>query len=153
MVSDSSGPNQIDLLSANPVALDRYLRDKFRSRRLVGEYPFEGPEFERAKHLVGQIPSMDMKIRQFARVHPALYVYYLAGTGAHLGDGGELWTFVTFASKHETAAGESFEDAIKQLGFADVWPRMQRERPRPMRYVAQVMFHAIVPKDSARGTP
>ena len=152
MSSATSASDVLDLRSVQPVALDRFLRNKFRARRLVGEYPFDGPEFERTKQLVEQIPHNDhAKIRRFAEVHPALYVYYLAGTAAHQGDGGELWPFVPFATDPNThvVAGQSFERSIETLALADPWPRMQRERPFPKRYLAQVLFHAVVPKDSA----
>lgn len=155
MPSGSRYSDQADVRSMQPVALDRYIQSKLKTRRLVGEYPFEGPAFERTKqlveaHFLKQSASAN-RVHSFANTHPALYAYYLAGIGALNGHGGELWTFVPFVSHRtelQTAAGQAFEHAITSNSLTDASARMQSERH--MRYVGQVMFHAIVPRESAQ---
>ena len=155
MPTGSRRTDEADVGSMPPVALDRFIQSKLKTRRLVGEYPFEGPVFERTKQLVEAYflaqPANADRVHSFANTHPALYAYYLAGIGAHSGRGGELWTFVPFVSQRpelRAAAGQAFEHAVKRNSLTDASARMKRERH--LRYVGQVMFHAIVPKESAQ---
>ena len=133
-----------------PGEIERFLATRLRSRRLVGELSFEGPVYEWTQEFVGDLRADEGKIKQFAQVYPALFVYYLAGVAAHFGDGGELWSFVPFApdSDCQSAAGKGFEKGIRKLGLIDAWARLHTERP--MRYVSQVMFHALIPKGTSR---
>ncbi len=140
-----------------PVALDRHIQSKLSTRRLVGEFPFEGPAFARAKQLVEEHfakpteHNQAHRVQAFAGTHPALFAYYLAGIGAHHGHGGELWKHVPFVGSQallQTTAGQAFEKAVKQQRLVDAAERLRNE-PH-MRYVSQVMFHAIVPKESSQ---
>lgn len=157
MESGNRGPNSTDIASMYPVALDRYIQSKLSTRRLVGEFPFEGPAFARAKQLVEEHfakpteRDMASRVEAFARTHPALFAYYLAGIGAHHGHGGELWKHVPFVGGRaslQTATGQAFEKAVKEQRLLDAAERL-RDEPH-MRYVSQVMFHAIVPKESSQ---
>jgi len=140
-----------------PVALDRHIQSKLSTRRLVGEFPFEGPAFARAKQLVEEHFAKPTehdqahRVQAFAGTHPALFAYYLAGIGAHHGHGGELWKHVPFVGSQaplQRTAGQAFETAVKQQRLVDAAERLRNE-PH-MRYVSQVMFHAIVPKESSQ---
>lgn len=133
------------------VGLDRLLREQLKQRRLIGELPLEGAQADRCVELVEALahrPDPEA-IARFADVHPALFCYYLVVQGARHGDGGELWTFVPFATDPQTqaAAGRAFERLTAQLGLTSATDLLAGEAS--MRYVAAVMLHALVPRDGS----
>ena len=137
-------PNVAEL---HEVGLDRLLREQLQQRRLIGELALEGPGADRCVELVEALAERPdpVAIERFADAHPALFCYYLVVQGAQHGDGGELWTFVPFATDQQSqaAAGRAFERQTAQLGLTSATDLLAGEAS--MRYVAAVMLHALVP--------
>jgi|GEM_PF-2263660 len=133
-------------------ALDRILRSRLISCRLVGELGVDGELFSRAKQFASEIPSDEREIRRFGSKHPAVFLYYLVGTAAHQGDGGELWPFVPFACDDgacQQAAGKAFAMACKVLGLEDFTDEVVRAGGK--RNIAPILMHAMVPRQSVPG--
>lgn len=140
-----------DVVELHEVGLDRLLREQLQQRRLIGELALEGPEADRCVELVEALAERPdpVAIERFADAHPALFCYYLVVQGAQHGDGGELWTFVPFATDQQSqaAAGRAFERQTAQLGLTSAADLLAGEAS--MRYVAAVMLHALVPRDGS----